>query len=995
MRVVVLAENARRCNAVGNHVAEIAMFFQDRSAELRVLVEDATLLHPSLRTVATAIPFTDDVPDFLCDCDLVIVIYAGAYRLLHWLPRLSGRGPRIVFDYLGVTPAELWAGTNRERLARDAAARGYVWFADHALTMSQASRRELAEATGFPESRTTTSPLCVDTSRFFPDASDRAAIRARLGLTGPTLLFVGRLARNKCVPMVIQALARLGPEYRALVVGDASDVYTVEAERCQSLATELGVADRIRFVGAVADSELPSYYRAADLFIMPSLHEGFCVPVIEAQASGLPVIAARATALPETVGAAGLTFTPNDVGDLVKQIRRAIALEPQRKHGSHFTKRIAVGCFRFGKEIIGGAETSLRAIVTRLSQAGHRVEVFATRTQSESRWTDDLPAGTTHEAGIIVHRFAIDRPANSPADSSLAAGERHLRDSIHSSELVNALKERANEFDAILIGPYLFGLTADIAQALPEKTLLVPCFHDEPLAHLSCWPSVYGDVAGILFHSEEELAFAQARLGINHPNSVVIGTVIDLESSARERALDSPISRPYIVYCGRYAEQKNLPMLLDWMAKFQNQHPGLLDLVLVGAGELAIPNEPWLRNLGRVDEATKRRVLRGSCALVQLSTLESLSIVALEAWAEATPVIAHRDCAVLRGQIERAAGGAIVADCDEFSQVLREFLDDLSQRHRLGENGKRYVAARYADAQPFVDRIVGAIDRIAIPIRQQLIDRGLEQARSYSRPSWQDRFADFVDHVLTQPARSADECLEIEPLRMQILVGANERTALAPMRVTNHGSRSAIGQGIGRTLLCCEVAEGEAAAPRQEQFVAEMLQPGQSTVLPLPIAVPDLAGEYRIRVWCEREGAAGRIRVANDAMVTLIVSASESSAGAAPAGTFLDVVRRTLPRTHQNCVLPSDYVDVTEGMLAPVKRFIKKKVLHNFKHGYVDAVSRQQSKVNSDLLLMVQQLSECCAMLDQAIVGLHRRIDAMEARFAPSNTDSPTMEVHG
>jgi hypothetical protein len=79
--------------------------------------------------------------------------------------------------------------------------------------------------------------------------------------------------------------------------------------------------------------------------------------------------------------------------------------------------------------------------------------------------------------------------------------------------------------------------------------------------------------------------------------------------------------------------------------------------------------------------------------------------------------------------------------------------------------------------------------------------------------------------------------------------------------------------------------------------------------------------------------------------------------------------------------LPADYVDVTEGHLAPLKHFVKRKLLNNFKRGYVDVLSRQQSHVNRDLVMMIQQLSECCALLDHAVAGLHQRLDALEAKM--------------
>src|SRR5262249_136002 len=111
----------------------------------------------------------------------------------------------------------------------------------------------------------------------------------------------------------------------ALIVGNGADVYESERHICRHRAAELGVADRLHFLGHVDEERLHDAYRSADLFVMPSRHEGFCIPVIEAMATGVPVVAARAGALPETVGDAGLTFEPDDAADLARQMVRVLA----------------------------------------------------------------------------------------------------------------------------------------------------------------------------------------------------------------------------------------------------------------------------------------------------------------------------------------------------------------------------------------------------------------------------------------------------------------------------------------------------------------------------------------------------------------------------------------------------------------------------------------------------------------------------------------------
>src|SRR5262249_5939466 len=140
--------------------------------------------------------------------------------------------------------------------------------------------------------------------------------------------------------------------------------------------------------------------------------------------------------------------------------------------------------------------------------------------------------------GIAIHRFRLDphdrvRHLESVQAILEASGrvsdeaERaYLDHSIRSAALVAALRQQIADFDAVVVGPYLFGLTHQVAQAFAGKTLLLPCFHDEPLARLRAWLDSYAQVGGVFYHSPEEQDFAQRALGLNHPGAVVLGTLL-------------------------------------------------------------------------------------------------------------------------------------------------------------------------------------------------------------------------------------------------------------------------------------------------------------------------------------------------------------------------------------------------------------------------------------------------------------------------------------
>ena len=122
------------------------------------------------------------------------------------------------------------------------------------------------------------------------------------------------------------------------------------------------------------------------------------------------------------------------------------------------------------------------------------VEVFTTCTVREHHWRNDLAPGTSVEEELIVHRFPVDgldghrhdavvrRVLESEEKVDPATELEFVRQGIHSNALMAELGRRIDEFDAIVVGPYLAGLTYDVAQAFPEKTLLAGCFHDEPIA---------------------------------------------------------------------------------------------------------------------------------------------------------------------------------------------------------------------------------------------------------------------------------------------------------------------------------------------------------------------------------------------------------------------------------------------------------------------------------------------------------------------------------
>lgn len=246
------------------------------------------------------------------------------------------RPERKFVNYHNITPAELiedWlpAVGDEVRLGR-AQMRALGAVTDFAVADSHFNEGELRRA-GYRA--TATASLLIDLERFEGEADRRLAERlgAERGRGGADLLFVGKVSPHKGQHDLVKALAayrRLyDPRARLRIVGGPiSADYQSAVER---FAKELGLADAVDFAGSVSHGELIAYYQAADVFLCLSDHEGFCVPVLEAMHHGLPVVAHDNTAVPETLGGAGLVLPDKEPARVAAAVDRVVRDEQLRR----------------------------------------------------------------------------------------------------------------------------------------------------------------------------------------------------------------------------------------------------------------------------------------------------------------------------------------------------------------------------------------------------------------------------------------------------------------------------------------------------------------------------------------------------------------------------------------------------------------------------------------------------------------------------------------
>jgi glycosyltransferase involved in cell wall biosynthesis len=253
------------------------------------------------------------IPAF-CAADLHIFEFGIYYPLFDAIFALPSDA-RIAAVYHNVTPPDLADDeATRRALERSLWQRYNLTRADHVAANSEFSREELI-ALGFDPGRVSVMPL---------PAAQQSAPVAGVRTSGPVeLLFVGRFVRAKGVLDLLQAMqtvVRLGDGGIRLTLAGNPGLSSpgVLAEIDELLAN--GLADAVRFVPAPDDAALAALYASSDVFVIPSYHEGYCVPVIEALSAGCQVVAYDSSNLPFVVGGLGALVPTGDVAALAATV---------------------------------------------------------------------------------------------------------------------------------------------------------------------------------------------------------------------------------------------------------------------------------------------------------------------------------------------------------------------------------------------------------------------------------------------------------------------------------------------------------------------------------------------------------------------------------------------------------------------------------------------------------------------------------------------------
>ncbi|MEI8139218.1 MAG: glycosyltransferase family 4 protein [bacterium] len=374
--------------------------------------------------------------------------------------------------------------------------------------------------------------------------------------------------------------------------------------------------------------------------------------------------------------------------------------------------RIAFVSPRFSEgPTIGGAETLLRKLAERLVAQGWQVDYLTTCARNHFTWENEIPPGRISVAGITVHYFPVDsgrdldtfiklqnrisRHAELTRDEEL----NWQRNNVNSQALYDYLQTEGHQYDRIVMGPYLFALVYFSSQIHPEKTLLLPCLHDEAFAYLKTTREMFLNVKGWIFNAEPERNLAQRLYGLDLSKAHVVGMGLDVfESNPAAFRQCHHLNTPYIIYSGRRELMKGTPILLDYLDVFRERTGIDLKLVLTGSGPYDPPTRlvPHILDLGFVSEQEKHDAMAGAVAFCHPSVNESFSIVILESWLAGTPVLVHGAGEVMPDHCRKSNGGFWFRNYPEFEESLSLFLAKPALRDAMGKAGQLYVRNFYA-----------------------------------------------------------------------------------------------------------------------------------------------------------------------------------------------------------------------------------------------------------------------------------------------------------
>jgi glycosyltransferase involved in cell wall biosynthesis len=428
--------------------------------------------------------------------------------------------------------------------------------------------------------------------------------------------------------------------------------------------------------------------------------------------------------------------------------------------------RLAFIIQRYGAEVLGGSEQLCRLLAERLC-AQHDVEVLTTCARDYVTWKNEYAEGLDRIRGVTVRRFA------NAATRDIEAFNKYsewIYNNPHSRTdelewlkqqgpwcpaLIEHVKRHQGQYDVLIFFTYLYAPTVLGLEIVPSRSVLVSTAHDEPAIRLEIFKDVFSKPAALCYLTESERRFVQDQfperplleevtgVGIDIPQHnpyprMAADTAVDDDQPPSQTDSDSTgddeespapgfpshllargavfrrrhrLYGPMALYGGRIDPGKGCEELLEYFGTYVKAG-GEATLALMGVKLMSLPEEPYVRFAGLLSDRERLEALEAATVVICPSPYESLSLLALEALAVGTPVLANARSAVLVEHCVRSNGGLYYADRDEFVECLTLLIRDARLRAAMGRNGRDYIKRNYR-----WDVVLGKYERIFAKVR--------------------------------------------------------------------------------------------------------------------------------------------------------------------------------------------------------------------------------------------------------------------------------------
>jgi glycosyltransferase involved in cell wall biosynthesis len=403
--------------------------------------------------------------------------------------------------------------------------------------------------------------------------------------------------------------------------------------------------------------------------------------------------------------------------------------------------KIAFIVQRYGAEVLGGSEHLCRLVAERLA-GPHEVDVLTTCARDYVTWKNEYQEGSDRIRGVVVRRFPTERTRDIEEFNRYSDWIYHTPHSRADEmewlkqqgpwcpALVEYLKHNQQQYDALVFFTYLYATTVLGLEVNPGKSLLVSTAHDEPAIRLEIFKDVFAKPAGLFYLTDSERQFVHRQFPERPLLEEVVGVGVEVpqqqahpkapagsedeapvepeaEEEAQDRAFPSHILArgamfrrrhrlygPVVLYGGRIDPGKGCEELIEYFSTYVKEG-GDATLALMGAKLMALPEEPFIRFAGLLSDSERMQALEAATVVVCPSPYESLSLLALEAMAAGTPVLANARSAVLLEHCIKSNGGLYYASREEFVECLNVLVNDQRLRAGLGQNGRQYIRRNY------------------------------------------------------------------------------------------------------------------------------------------------------------------------------------------------------------------------------------------------------------------------------------------------------------